>query len=37
MFSIKKSFNALPKLNGVVFIPESFALSLYILTPLTNI
>ena len=36
MLSIEKSFEALPKLNGAAFISESFALNLYISTPLTN-
>ena len=35
--STEKSFETLPKHNGTTFISESFALNLYISTPLANI
>ena len=37
ILSTEKSFEALPKHNEIAFISESFALDLYISTPLANI
>ena len=36
ILSAEKSFETLPKHNGAAFISETFALNLYISTPLTN-